>query len=183
MTKNKNTIPPTTSIDIEEDPMPFVINQNDSAKEGTFSQPVQLIDSDDAKLRTEQNESTARCAPIKDEEELDEVSVVRVVRAKESRVLSGATYSPNKNQNIDNDKISMIVSMGFDRQRAEVVLEKFKGNMQETIDEILSENIQKGTDSNHVTLKKQITGTKTWSPQVALVKKRKISDFFVQKKK
>ena len=115
----------------------------------------------------------------------DEVEIVDVIGAK-NPPLANNVKGLYHNEIITGVKINTIVAMGFDKQRAEILLEESNGNIQACIEILLSEGERKDEDNNH----KQSTGTSS-SCSSTTVKKRKvaktstgmITDFFVNKKK
>lgn len=118
--------------------------------------------------------------PTRDNDD-EEIEVVCVVPSKKSPA--------STTQHIES-KVDVIVSMGFDRKRAEIVLEECHGNMEQAIHKILSETTTSSnvtsspTNENRAFVAKD-KGNKT-QPATAPPtdsKKRKISDFFAQRKK
>jgi len=106
----------------------------------------------------------------------DEIEVVDVIPCKKFP----------RSSSINNDKVDMIVSMGFDRKRAEATLEKCHGHMERAIHELLSESTcstNSATNAKRATAKDSPKAIQSSRTTTSAVKKRKISDFFGQRKK
>ena len=111
------------------------------------------------------------------EENTDDVEVVCVVPSRESPV--GSTEATKHH-----DKVDTLVSMGFDRQQAQAVLEQCQGNMERAINEILSGSSTIPSTNQEQEHSSKVNKSQTPPvPTETVVKKRKISDFFGQKKK
>jgi len=129
----------------------------------------------------DESDTSTSCKP-NNKADNDEIEVVGVVQAKNSSVLSSSLVSRNRSQRVYDDEIKIITSMGFDRQRAKVVLEKCNGNLQEAMGEILSSGPKSRNDFNDLTkLRQRGIGSKVQSQPSTDTKKRKISDFFFRK--
>ena len=142
--------------------------------------------SDDRNSSTTRNDkSNMNAYNDGNDESNDEVEIVDVIGAK-NPPLANNVKGLYHNEIITGVKINTIVAMGFDKQRAEILLEESNGNIQACIEILLSEGERKDEDNNH----KQSTGTSS-SCSSTTVKKRKvaktstgmITDFFVNKKK
>ena len=180
MTKKKNTSIPIDAITPkEEDSKPPTGTQQ--SKISGIS--VQLNVGKNLQISEDKNEVKLHDVTKENIEDNEDIEVLCVVEAKKSPSPSVSTGQSSMSQNIDVDKIDAIVSMGFDRQRAEVFLDKCNGNMQLAVHEILSENIQMRRDQIPIQHQKQSVDQKAQSQHHSTtVKKRKISDFFVQRK-
>ena len=137
------------------------------------------------------NHTMVKKDPFKDptrENDDDEIEVVCVVPSKKSPASTGI--------NIESGKVDVIVSMGFDRKRAEVVLQECHGDMERAIHKILSEPTTSSSSSTSPTNGNRDVKVKdnrktqpannappTGGDHHHDVKKRKISDFFAQRKK
>jgi DNA cross-link repair 1A protein len=193
MTKQKNTAVPINEIPPEEeDSVSSVVKGDAHSKissngftpnKGKFSLEIQLSDSKNTLVVNDKSELRSHDDVNENVGDSEEITVLRVVQAKKSSFSSASIGSSSKKQSTNSDKIDMIVSMGFARHRAEAVLEKCNGNMQQTIHEILSEKIQTSGDGIQTKYQKQGIDKKAQPPHSAAIKKRKISDFFAQKKK
>jgi hypothetical protein len=76
-----------------------------------------------------------------------------------------------------------MVTMGFDRQRAAVALGECSGNLQQAIHELLSEPVPTKAHGVATGQSEQATAKASHPQQSNGVKRRKISDFFAQRKK
>jgi hypothetical protein len=142
--------------------------------------------SDDRNSSTTRNDkSNMNAYDDGNDESNDEVEIVDVIGAK-NPPLANNVKGLYHDEIITGVKINTIVAMGFDKQRAEILLEESNGNIQACIEILLSEGERKDEDNNH----KQSTGTSS-SYSSTTAKKRKvaktstgmITDFFVNKKK
>ena len=134
-----------------------------------------MFENDESKVRLQEDAK----------ENIDEVEVVRVVVPSKKSVVS-SNIKGSTQATISNDKLDTIVSMGFDRYRAQKVLEKCHGNMERAIHEILlpENNIPTNGGDSPPTIQHQGIDTKPESSHATsiTIKKRKISDFFGQRK-
>lgn len=131
--------------------------------------------------RFHSNDTMVKKEPVKDptrENDDEEIEVVCVVPSKKSPDSTG----------IESGKVDGIVSMGFDRKRAEIVLEECHGDMERAIHKILSETTANSSSSTSPINGNRDVKDKDKKTQPANapndhMKKRKISDFFAQRKK
>lgn len=175
MTKKK-----TSSSSTIAEPAENTISSN--AKETMLTK---IFQNDDTLIK---KENSGESKPLKNSKEKglddEEIEVVGVVPCKKSPCSSSIDTSTTSSTN----KVDTIVSMGFDRKRAECVLEKWQGNLERAIHEILSESTSSncsGATSEKRANAKDRMGKKALSSHAtsATVKKRKISDFFGQRKR
>lgn len=193
MTKPKSTVVPIDEISPEEeDSVSSIIEENTNSKipsdgsttkEGKFALQIQLNDSKNILEGNDKSELRSHDDVNENAGDSDEITVLRVAQAKKSPFSSASLNSSSKNISTNSDKIDTIVSMGFGRNLAEAVLQKCNGNMQHAIHEILSEKTQTSGDGIPTNYQKQgiLINAKPHHPTA--VKKRKISEFFAQKKK
>ena len=171
MTKEKSTTVPLTTITRYEKDLSTSVADKRALKSNIASknldQHVRVIQENDTKI-TDDNE---------------EIQVLRVVQGENSMGQSNPAISRSRNEGSDED-VNTIVCMGFDRIRAETALEKCNGNIQHAIDELLSSKIPTSTGAIHTKNHDQGAVHSSQLPHATAGsgKKRKISDFFAQRK-
>jgi len=141
---------------------------------------VHLTDDKDCHNRNDKSDSIMNAYDNGEDKSNEEIEIVE---ANNPPLANNKIYLKH-DEEINDDKINTIVTMGFDKKRAEVLLEKCHGNVQLCIGKLLSEGV--GEDENHYQKKE----TRTSSSHSNAVKKRKaksstgmISDYFAHKKK
>jgi len=146
----------------------------------TLAPGVYLTDDKDCHNRNDRSNSIMNAYDNGEDESNKESEIVEANKPP----LASNKISLKHDEEINDDKVNTIVTMGFDKKRAEVLLEKCHGNIQLCIGKLLSEREIK--DENNY--QKQVTRISS-SPSNA-IKKRKaksstgmISDYFVHKKK
>eukprot|EP00751_Fragilariopsis_kerguelensis_P035280 CAMPEP_0170949392 /NCGR_PEP_ID=MMETSP0735-20130129/29252_1 /TAXON_ID=186038 /ORGANISM="Fragilariopsis kerguelensis, Strain L26-C5" /LENGTH=301 /DNA_ID=CAMNT_0011359455 /DNA_START=870 /DNA_END=1775 /DNA_ORIENTATION=- len=146
----------------------------------TLAPGVYLTDDKDCHNRNDRSNSIMNAYDNGEDESNKESEIVEANKPP----LASNKISLKHDEEINDDKVNTIVTMGFDKKRAEVLLEKCHGNIQLCIGKLLSEGEIK--DENNY--QKQVTRISP-SPSNA-IKKRKaksstgmISDYFVHKKK
>ncbi len=123
------------------------------------------------------------------EETVDDIEVVCVVPSKGFSSFGNAAGSTEAT--LHHDKVDTLVSMGFDRHQAQAVLKQCQGNLERAINEILSESSpmlsthQQEPQGTSSSISKNSNGnnkSQSLPATTSVSKKRKISDFFGQKK-
>lgn len=176
MTKKKSIAVSTTAIPPDKE-------ESFTANEGESASRIQVKDRESLLKVKDTYTSILDGDANKNIDDNDEIAVLCVVPAKKSSSSSASKGSSSKEKNIYGDKIDMIVSMGFERQRAAVFIKQCNGNMQQAIDEILSKNVPASGGTNPTKHQNQVIDTKLQLPHPTAIRKRKISEFFVPKRK
>jgi hypothetical protein len=162
------------------------INANDATvNEGKCAQNGQPNDSENRLVVKDESEA-GLCNDAKEnvEEDDEEISVLRVVRPKKSPSSGAPTASSSsRDRGTEHDSVDLMVTMGFDRQRAAVALDECSGNVQQAIHELLSEPVPTKAHGVATEQAEQATAKDSHPQQSNGVKRRKISDFFAQRKK
>eukprot|EP00536_Pseudo-nitzschia_multiseries_P010815 jgi/Psemu1/307645/fgenesh1_kg.344_\ len=190
MTKKSTTSPITAIVANERNCKPSAAigfesisklsDSNQKGKPATGLTPVDVK----ARVVAEFGRPTMFSKNSEEEEEVcDDIEIVGVIQPVSSKCASSSQDPMGNKQELYNDEINLISSMGFDKQQAKVVLEKCNGNLQDTMDYILSSGTQTRNAGNNLNQhRKQGIESKIQSHSLAGVKKRKISDFFIHKK-